>query len=237
MQSDGFEFIVLDDQWEAVEVKTVEGRDEALKALLERPDILGRPPFKLPTLNLFGRKTNDLSTVAAAVYGFFPYFYIKIEEFRDAFLDQKGLPVHEKLVSFASTLEATFHLVQQSKVGFQLVYDFQVLRKLDFYGYNRTPQIFLKILLYSPDKQRKIADLLQGGAVGGVAFKCYEVHFDYNVKFFRDFGSGGFQEIKLHRRALESQRWGALTGPTKDWQTTLSAWGDSKSVHQEKYYL
>lgn len=224
MQDEGIDMVVFDDRWETVELKAVDTRQPAIGALLSCLDILGRLPAKLPTLQLFGHQKGCSKTISATIYGYFPYFYIKIEEFRDSFLDQRGLPVHEKLVSFASVLEGTFGLAHQSKPGFRLVYDLQVVRKLDFYGYNRTPQVFLKISLYSPAKQRKAADLLQGGAVGGAAFKCYEVHFDYSVKFFRDAGSGGFHELRLPANALDLRVPGSTVGSSREWKEILSTW-------------
>ena len=44
---------------------------------------------------------------------------------------------------------------------------------------------------------RKLGYLLQYGVLNGYWLKCYEIHIDFELAFFKDFDLSGFDEIKI----------------------------------------
>ena len=44
---------------------------------------------------------------------------------------------------------------------------------------------------------RKLGYLLQYGVLNGYWLKCYEIHIDFELAFFKDFDLSGFDEIKV----------------------------------------
>jgi len=63
--------------------------------------------------------------------------------------------------------------------------------------FNNNIRKFLKIYLYNRKDLRKLGYLLQYGVLNSYKLKCYEIHIDFELAFFKDFDLSGFDEIKI----------------------------------------
>lgn len=44
---------------------------------------------------------------------------------------------------------------------------------------------------------KKIGNMLQYGVIGGYEFKCYELHIENEIKFYKDHNLGGFDNVSI----------------------------------------
>ncbi len=68
----------------------------------------------------------------------------------------------------------------------QFVHEVEIVEKIPFYGYHPHPIKVLRIALYEPGMVKKAAELLESGAILGVAMQPYEAHLTHFLRFYRD---------------------------------------------------
>ena len=153
-------------------------------------DIKGRRLKIAPVLRLFG--TNNYGQKCCIhVHGYFPYFYIKVEEIKQCLTPQF-------LIDFADKLEKCYMMAygnpmmkQNSKHAAQyqndfsknssvkglIVYAVDVVERYDVYGYHSAPEKFLKIRVYDPKYVKPLARILSHPIMLNRRFQTYEVIF------------------------------------------------------------
>ena len=45
--------------------------------------------------------------------------------------------------------------------------------------------------------------MLQFGVLGGYEFKCYEIHIENEIKFYKDFNLSGFSNVSIKNGFIE----------------------------------
>lgn len=79
----------------------------------------------------------------------------------------------------------------------QIIHDIQIEKRKDFYGYFPKEQVFVKVFLYNPKTVRRMGYLMQFGVISEVEFRCYEIHIDFELQFFKDMEINGFKRVSL----------------------------------------
>lgn len=66
-----------------------------------------------------------------------------------------------------------------------------------FYGFHTKVHQFYKIFFYNPSLIKRVADLLQNGAILGLSYQPHEAHINFTMQFFLDFNLYGMSFINL----------------------------------------
>jgi len=141
-----------------------------------------------PVIRLYG--TNNYGQKCCVhVHGYFPYFYVKVEEI-------KHLLTPDFIREFGDCLEKCYNgaygnpqAKNASKVAqeFQndsarnpfiksyIIYSIEVVDKLDFYGYHSRPEKFFKIKVYDPKYVKPLSKILSQPIIMNRRFQAYEV--------------------------------------------------------------
>jgi len=169
---------------------------QAQKVLLEDlgykkfQDIKGRPLKIAPVVRLYG--TNNYGQKCCVhVHGYYPYFYVKIEDLKHCLTPQF-------LIDFADKLEKCYilsygnpalkksnkHAEQfQSDAaknsGFRayIVQSIEIVERYDIYSFHSVPEKFLKINLYDPKYVKPLSKILSHPIVLNRKFQTYEVRY------------------------------------------------------------
>ena len=109
----------------------------------------------------------------------------------------------EFLRQFAARLNQVFAQIYEKgrRRNFEAIFRYEVVRRLDFYGYHDEPEDFLKVFVYDPLYVKQLVAVLQSGAVLNTRFRVYEAHISYYQHFFADYNIFGLKEIRLARFA------------------------------------
>ena len=209
MKNSLFKFSIIDDNITEISNPHLEHNDAYINPVYDYfliPDLLGRISLNRPIIETFGKKLNSSISVFARFHNYLPYFYIKIEEISDYFIDpEKNELDLSKVQKFAETSENAINLLFPKVKTSQIIHSMHLKHKLDFYGFKNKKERFLKIFVYKPKFVRKLSEIFQKGIINNYQFKCYEVHFDYNVKFYRDNCIGAFQTITIEAKSVKNQ--------------------------------
>ena len=151
-------------------------------------DIKGRPLKIAPVIRLFG--TNNYGQKCCVhVHGYFPYFYVKIEEYKhcltpkflEEFADKLercyvlayGNPLLKKTNKYAEQFQSD--AARQSGTRVFIIYSIEVVDRYDVYSFYSAPEKFLKIKVYDPQYVKPLAKILSHPIVMNRKFQTYEV--------------------------------------------------------------
>lgn len=151
-------------------------------------DIKGRPLKIAPVIRLFG--TNNYGQKCCVhVHGYFPYFYIKVEEIKKsltpefladfahqlekAYVLAYGNPILKKTNKHADQLQSEF--AKNSNMKIYIIYSIEIIEKYDVYGYHSAPETFLKVRVYDPKYVKALSKILSFPIILNRKFQTYEV--------------------------------------------------------------
>ncbi|CAD8100996.1 unnamed protein product [Paramecium primaurelia] len=180
-------------------------------------DYLNRPIQYAPVIRLFGYEPKTKERMCVHVHGYFPYFYIKVEELRHLFIDLDFVKdfINKVHQVYASTFLA--HFPKQSQEKFKIIYQYELCQKLDFYGFHMQKQLFLKLYMYDKQYMAQLVMLLASGAVMNYKFQSYESHLTYFMHFYSDANLFGMSQIKIlklkYRKRFDKDLEQLLTKP------------------------
>ncbi|XP_064595381.1 DNA polymerase zeta catalytic subunit-like [Liolophura sinensis] len=151
---------------------------------------------KVPVFRLFGATPAGQKT-CMHIHGVFPYLYIPFNR-----TQPWDLYIHQ----FASSLDKAVNIALGSEhSNTQHVYKIALVSGIPMYGFHEKEQQFLKIYLYNPNLIRRVADLLQSGAVMNNVFQPHESHIPYPLQLFIDYNLYGMNMI--HVAAVKFRQW------------------------------
>ena len=142
-----------------------------------------------PIVRLFGT-TEAGEKACVHVHGYYPYLYIKAEEYTEAFHEPSSLR------QFLELVEALF-VHAYTPTNKNIVFRAELEQKYDFYGYHTSKEWFLKIYFYDPMNVHRLKELMGSKALNGKMFQCYEAHINYFMHFFADLNIYGLHQVTL----------------------------------------
>lgn len=177
----------------------------------------------MPVIRIFGTDLNGTKT-CAHVHGVFPYLYIPYasedgcgESNRLAYQIASSLDkaINISLGQANSSTQHVFKIIlvkarfvhQQCSSNFSLT----LVNSRPFYGYHQTEHKFLKIYLYNPAFIRRVANLLQNGAILGKIYQPHESHVPYILQFMIDYNLYGMSMLHVPATLVRCLNWGVNT--------------------------
>jgi len=151
-------------------------------------DFKGRKIQIAPVIRLFG--TNNFGQKCAIhVHGYFPYFYVRLDDLvevaDEAFLIQFGEQL-ERAYNFAYASknnavnkvpkkDASGKIKDYSTYQGYVIHGVELVEKLDVYTYHETREKFLKVKVYDPWSVKPLCKILSNGVILDRPFQTYEV--------------------------------------------------------------
>ena len=167
-------------------------------------DIKQRKIKVAPVIRLYGTNPHG-QKCCLHIHGYFPYFYIKVEEYANV-LNENFLrdfadhlekaynmaysnPNNKKNQKFAKyNVDEVIPAEIKSHFKQYIVQSIDIVEKFDFYGYHTKKEKFMKVKLYDPKYIKPLCKILSSGSFMDKKFQTYEVliikilkltYFDY----------------------------------------------------------
>jgi len=174
---------------------------------------MNRKIKKIVVLRIFG-STYRGQKCCLNIHNYFPYFYVEISEENHFDLENTQI-----LRNFAEILERAsieyanrketnniktgkINNLKSHKFHEHVIHNIEIVEKLNFYGYYKKSNNFLKIFVYQPKFIPILMDILNNGAINGKKYQCYEAHLSLCMHFFSDFNLYGMNLIKFNKFSL-----------------------------------
>ena len=153
------------------------------------------PIIRLYGVTLYGQ------TVCLYIRNYYPYFYIKIPENITNDND-----INDFIKKFLLSLKLT--LIKHASVidinGYEtMIYNYEIVDKIDFYGYHDKKQKFLKIYMIKPGLIKLASSCLSQSLVLNQYFLSYESHVSYLLHFLIDYNLFGMDFIHLKKNSIQ----------------------------------
>ncbi|KAI4488484.1 hypothetical protein M0802_011590 [Mischocyttarus mexicanus] len=159
---------------------------------------------RVPVIRIFGPTSLGEKT-CLHIHGVFPYMYVPctIKENINSFMHRLSSSIDNAInVSSGKSACRTQH-----------VYKIQLVRGIPIYGYHEKEHLFFKIYFYTPSVIKKVADLLQNGAVGNLKLQPHEAHIPFILQFMIDYNLYGMNLINMKK---VKHRWNSFTTTTEE---------------------
>ncbi|XP_022248567.1 DNA polymerase zeta catalytic subunit-like isoform X1 [Limulus polyphemus] len=170
---------------------------------------------KVPVVRIFGVMHSG-QKACLHVHGVFPYLTIPWEGPLAGPTSVAGdRYIHQMTHSIDSALNIS---LGNSASNMKHVHNVTVISGIPLYGYHEKEQYFLKICLYNPLMTKRVAELLQTGAVMNKVIQPHEAHVPYILQFFIDYNLYGMNFINVS--ALKFRRPSRKQDEISSWKLT-----------------
>ncbi|KAJ7547009.1 hypothetical protein O6H91_08G065000 [Diphasiastrum complanatum] len=154
----------------------------------------GRSVLEVPVIRVYGSTLAGQKT-CLHIHKVLPYFYVPYDEDLPQKLDDAMAYVRH----LAFAIEKAMKLATNIGAKRQHVHTCGLVRGKKFYGFHRTEQFFIKIVLYYPQEVARISTLLLGGGILNRRFEPHESHIPYLLQFMVDNNLSGMSHIHLSK--------------------------------------
>eukprot|EP00850_Spirogloea_muscicola_P022205 SM000282S10608 [mRNA] locus=s282:114607:126097:- [translate_table: standard] len=125
----------------------------------------------------------------------FPYLYVLYDEDLPQDLDEALIFVRK----LATGIELAMKLASSVGGRRQHVHSCSLVRSWPVYGFHPQERLFAKIVLYHPQEVKRIATILQSGAILNRKFQPYEAHFPFLLQLLVDYNLQGMAHVNLSK--------------------------------------
>ncbi|KAK2584377.1 hypothetical protein KPH14_006763 [Odynerus spinipes] len=173
----------------------------------------------VPVIRIFG-PTSTGEKACLHIHGVFPYIYVPCT-------------TKENINSFVHRLSSSIDSALNTSSGkstykTQHVYKVQQVRGIPIYGYHEKEHLFLKIYFYNPSVIKKVADILQNGAICNQTLQPHEAHIPFILQFMIDYNLYGMNFINVKN---VKYRWNSFSSTTEE----TNQMHHSESYDSQKY--